>query len=189
MKDFKTVRPRALHDMIELGEQVHLVDVRTPAEYRAGHPAPALSIPLDRLTPKELARRLGDGAVGHQTPLFLSCQSGIRAEQAAERLMHAGLENLYLVDGGADAWSRAGLPMQRCGQAISLERQVQISIGALLLLKVVFGFTFHELFFALIPLIGAGLIVAGLTRWCAMARLIANMPWNQRSDCAKQAAV
>lgn len=136
MKNFKTVSPCALHDMIELGEQVHLVDVRTPAEYRAGH----------------------------QTPLFLTCQSGIRSEQAAERLMQAGIENLYLIDGGADAWSRAGLPMQRCGHAISLERQVQISIGA-------------------------GLIVAGLTQWCGMARLIANMPWNRASDCAKQVAV
>ena len=189
MKNFKTVHPSALHDLIELGEQVHLVDVRTPAEYRAGHPAPAQSIPLDKLTPDELARRLGDATAGYQTPLFLSCQSGLRAEQAAERLKHAGMENLYLVDGGADAWSRAGLPMQRCGHAISLERQVQISIGALLLLKVVFGFTVHELFFALIPLIGAGLIVAGLTQWCGMARLIANMPWNRASDCAKQAAV
>ena len=150
MKNFQTASPSALHDMIELGEQIHLVDVRTPAEYRAGHPAPAQSIPLDRLTPDELAKRLGDAKAGHQNPVFLTCQSGIRSEQAAERLMHAGIENLYLVDGGTEAWSKAGLPIRRCGHAISLERQVQITIGALLLLKVVFGFTVHELFFALI---------------------------------------
>ena len=189
MNKFKTVSPRALNDIIELGEPVHLVDVRTPAEYRSGHAAGALSIPLDQLTPDVLVSRLGDAKAGRQNPLFLTCQSGLRAEQAAERLMHTGIENLYLVDGGTDAWSKAGLPMQRCGHAISLERQVQISIGALLLLKVLFGFTVHELFFAVIPLIGAGLIVAGLAQWCGMARLIAMMPWNRTGDCAQQVTV
>jgi hypothetical protein len=79
--------------------------------------------------------------------------------------------------------------MQRCGSAISLERQVQIVIGTLLVMKVVFGFTIHELFFAAIPLIGAGLIIAGLTRWCGMARVIAMMPWNKGVDCSKQVTV
>ena len=79
--------------------------------------------------------------------------------------------------------------MQRCGSAMSLERQVQIIIGMLLVLKVFFGFTVHELFFAAIPIIGAGLIVAGITRWCGMARLIAMMPWNQGTDCSRQVTI
>lgn len=37
-----------------------------------------------------------------------------------------------------------------------------------------------------IPLVGAGLIVAGMTRWCGMARLIALMRWNRGTDCSKQ---
>jgi rhodanese-related sulfurtransferase len=189
MKTFNTTGPRALNDIIERGKRVHLIDVRTPAEYRAGHAAGAISIPLDQLTPDRIAQRLGDATAGHDSPVYLTCQSGLRAEQAAHRLMHAGIDNLYLVDGGTEAWSKADLPMQRCGNAIALERQVQIAIGALLVLKVLFGFTIHELFFAAIPLIGAGLIVAGLTRWCGMARLIAMMPWNKGSDCAKQLTV
>ncbi len=189
MNTFKSVSPHALSDLIELGEQVHLVDVRSPAEYRSGHAAGALSIPLDQLTPDLLAERLGDPTAGRKTPLYLTCKAGPRAEQAAKQLMEAGVENLYLVDGGTDSWSKAGLPMQRVGQAISLERQVQISIGSLLLLKVLFGFTVHELFFALIPFIGAGLIVAGLTQWCGLARLIAMMPWNRAGDSAKPLAL
>jgi hypothetical protein len=118
--------------------------------------------------------------------LYLTCQSGIRAQQAAEQLKQSGLDNLYLLDGGMDAWAKAGLPMQRCGNAISLERQVQITIGVLLVLKVFFGFTVHELFFAAIPIIGAGLIVAGVTRWCGLAHLIAMMPWNSTTDCSKR---
>ncbi len=188
MDKFRSLSPRFVNDIIELGEQVHLVDVRTPAEYRSGHAAGAQSIPLDQLTPDELTQRLGDAQAGRQKPVFLTCQAGIRAHQAAERLLESGMDNLFLVDGGTEAWSKAGLPMRRCGYAISLERQVQITIGALLVLKVVFGFTVNELFFALIPLIGAGLIVAGLTQWCGLARLIAVMPWNRTSDCGKRVA-
>ncbi len=78
--------------------------------------------------------------------------------------------------------------MQRCGKAIALERQVQIAIGLLLVLKVVLGFTLHELFFAATAVVGTGLIVAGITRWCGMARLVALMPWNKRVNCAEQAS-
>ncbi len=189
MNDLNTMSPRSLNDIIERGQTAHLIDVRTPAEYRSGHAVGAISVPLDQLNPSQLNDRLGDNEAGRSRPLFLTCQSGLRAEQAAQRLRHAGFDNVYLVDGGTDAWAKAGLPMQRCGSAISLERQVQIAIGTLLLLKVAFGFTVNELFFAAIPLIGAGLIFAGLTRWCGMARLIAMMPWNKGTDCAKQVTV
>lgn len=189
MNEIQTMKPRMLNQMIEHGEQVHLIDVRSPAEFRSGHAAGAISIPLDQLDPNHLSKRLGDAKAGHDKPLFLTCQSGYRAKQAAQQLKQAGFVDLYLVDGGTEAWSKADLPTQRCGRALSLERQVQITIGTLLVLKVFFGFTVHELFFAVIPLIGAGLIVAGLTRWCGMARLISRMPWNKGTDCSKQLTV
>jgi len=71
---------------------------------------------------------------------------------------------------------------------LSLERQVQIVIGSLLVLKVVLGFSVHELFFALTAMIGVGLILAGTTRWCGMAKLISHMPWNRNTDCAQSAS-
>jgi hypothetical protein len=50
---------------------------------------------------------------------------------------------------------------------------------------VFFGFTVHELFFVAGAAIGAGLITAGVTRWCGMAQLMARMPWNRRRDCGQ----
>ncbi len=97
--------------------------------------------------------------------------------------MEIGHRNLALVEGGTEAREKADLPMQRCANAISLEWQVQIAIGTLLVLKVFVGFTIDELFFAATALIGTGLIVVGTTRWCGMARLIALMPWNRNHDC------
>ncbi|MDX1335304.1 MAG: rhodanese-like domain-containing protein [Gammaproteobacteria bacterium] len=189
MNGINTISPQSLDSLLNREGPATLIDVRTPAEYRAGHAKGAISIPLDDLQPEKLSGLLGDKRLGHEQPLFLTCQSGIRAGKAAERLKAAGFTNLFLLQGGTQAWNRAGLPMQRCGSAMSLERQVQIVIGMLLVLKVFFGFTVNELFFAAIPIIGAGLIVAGITRWCGMARLIAMMPWNQGTDCSKQVTI
>ena len=183
-----SISPRRIEELRNQGQAVDLIDVRTPAEYRAGHASGAKLVPLDELGPKSLAGQLTNPRAGYDEPLYLTCQSGYRAQQAAERLSTAGYHNLALVEGGTQAWEKAGLPMQRCGNAISLERQVQITIGLLLILKVVFGFTVHELFFAATAFIGAGLIVAGTTRWCGMAHLIARLPWNRYRNCSDQAA-
>lgn len=182
-KRILNISPVSLHRRMRAGEPITLLDVRSPAEFRAGHVRGATSIPLDELDITDFTARTDTLEVGNDDPLYLTCQSGVRAQQAAERLRQAGCRNLMLLQGGTEAWEKEGLPMGRCGNAISLERQVQITIGALLMLKVFFGFTVHELFFVLAALIGAGLITAGITRWCGMARLIARMPWNRRDNC------
>ena len=183
-----TLSPARYHALHGSGQAATLIDVRTPPEYRAGHVSGALLLPLDELDPGKLEERTGQPGLGRERPLYLTCASGRRARQAAERLVEAGLPNVAVIDGGTQAWERAGLPMRRCGGAISLERQVQIAVGALLLLKVVFGLAVHELFFAAVGLIGVGLIVAGTTRWCGMARLLARMPWNRGRCCPDEVA-
>jgi len=188
MNEFRTIAPDELNTLAQQGKQVHLIDVRSPAEYRASHVSGAISIPIDNLSADKIRDRFGDSSAGDEQPLFLTCHSGLRAQLAAERLKRAGFENVYLLEGGTEAWMNTGLPMQKCGNAISLERQVQIAIGALLVLKVIFGFTVNQLFFAAIPIIGAGLIVAGITRWCGMAQLMAMMPWNRGTDCSNKVA-
>lgn len=184
------ISPRALHGRMRAGLPTPLLDVRNAPEYRAGHVRGALSVPLEEIEEidaKRLVERTGIADIGSETPLYLTCQSGTRAAQAARKLNDAGLHNLAVLHGGTEAWEKEGLPMRRCGNAISLERQVQITIGTLLMLKVFFGFTVHELFFVLAALIGAGLVMAGITRWCGLARLIARMPWNRGRDFTSEA--
>ncbi len=180
----RSISPQRLHALRSAGEQIELIDVRTPAEYRAEHAEGAKLLPLDEINPHSIIERTQTPELGRDQPLYLVCQSGSRAQEAATRLIETGLPNVTLVEGGTEAWDRAGLPTQGCGKGISLERQVQIAIGVLLLMKVFLGFTLSELFFAAIPVIGAGLIFAGITRWCGMARLVAMLPWNRRGDCS-----
>jgi rhodanese-related sulfurtransferase len=181
-----SITPAALHAAQSRQQYCGLLDVRTTAEYRAGHIPGALLIPIEDLSLEAVAKAFKRPMLGHEETLYIICHAGPRAQQAAERLQQAGYSNLSLVEGGTLGWEQAGLPLQRCGNAISLERQVQIAVGSLLVAKVVLGFSVHALFFALAALIGVGLIVAGITRWCGMAKLIARMPWNRGIDGSAQ---
>ncbi|MDX1409612.1 MAG: rhodanese-like domain-containing protein [Saprospiraceae bacterium] len=181
------VTPEQLHAELLAGQSPALVDVRTAAEYRAGHIPGAQLIPGDELSPATIENRLGRSGLGSDETLYITCQTGARAARAAETLRQSGLTNIALVEGGTQRWQQAGLPLHRRSSAISLERQVQIAIGSLLILKVFLGYGVHELFFSAAAFIGAGLIFAGVTRWCGMAQLIARMPWNRYENCPEHA--
>jgi rhodanese-related sulfurtransferase len=185
--NISTITPEQLYYKQLYGHRPALLDVRTHAEYRAGHIPEAKHLPLQTLEPHAVPGHFNKPALGGEETLYLTCQAGPRAQAAAERLQQAGFHNLALVEGGTRAWEDTGLPLVRHGHVISLERQVQIAIGSLLLLKVLLGFSVHELFFALTAVIGAGLVMAGTTRWCGMAELIARLPWNRSRNITNQA--
>jgi hypothetical protein len=69
-------------------------------------------------------------------------------------------------------------------KAISLERQVRIVAGLLVLVGAVLAIAVHPYFAGLSAFIGAGLIFAGITDTCGMAMVLAKMPWNQISGNA-----
>lgn len=179
------VSPQAVFERKTRGETIHLIDVRTPAEFDALHADGAKLIPLDRFESEGIDSSLGlDKERGGRTELlYLVCVSGNRATQAAQKLMSRGYRNVHVVEGGTEQWTKLGLPVVRGKAVMSIERQVQIAIGTLVMLKVLFGFAVSPIFFALVALMGAGLVLAGLTQNCVMARLMARMPWNQRQTC------
>ena len=184
---FPEISPIELTQRLENDPKATVLDVRSPAEYHAGHIPGARLLPVDELNASNLADIVDGADLRADNPLYVTCHAGKRAEKAANVLREAGLEHLALVQGGTEAWQKAGLPVNKCDTALSLERQVQIAVGSLLILKVFFGFTVHELFFVAGAAIGAGLITAGITRWCGMAQLMARMPWNRRRDCGHAA--
>ena len=70
-------------------------------------------------------------------------------------------------------------PVQRGEKVMSLERQVRIAAGALVLIGVGLGTWMHPLFYGLSAFVGAGLAFAGITDWCGMGLLLAKTPWNR----------
>ena len=78
-----------------------------------------------------------------------------------------------------DAWTAAGLPVVRGKATMSLERQVRIAAGLLVLVGVTLGFTVHPYWFGLSGFVGAGLAFAGITDTCMMGMMLAKLPWNR----------
>jgi len=174
------ISPQELADLRARGPALELIDVRTPAEFREMHVDFARNVPLDRLNPEELKAQLNGAATKR---LFVICRSGSRGGQACQKLAAAGLD-VVNVEGGTLAWEAAGLPVVRGKKAISLERQVRIAAGFLVLLGAVLALTVHPYFVGLCALIGAGLMFAGITDTCGMALVLARMPWNQTCPTA-----
>ena len=169
-----TISPRELFDRISQGRSVELIDVRTPVEFREIHVKYARNIPLDRLD----ASRLSVGREGSVEPLYVICRSGNRGQMACEKLVTAGYTQVVNVVGGTQAWDQAGLPVVRGKKAISLERQVRIAAGSLVLLGAGLSFV-HPYLVGIAAFVGAGLVFAGVTDTCGMGMLLARMPWNQ----------
>jgi rhodanese-related sulfurtransferase len=140
------------HDLADqlADQRVRVIDVREPMEYAAGHIAGSLNVPLARISEADLPGG----------PLVLVCHSGNRSSQALSRLLQHGHPHpLADLEGGIPAWQEAGLPVRKLNNApLPLMRQVQIAAGSLVLL---------------------GLVFAGVSGFCGMARLLAVMPWNR----------
>jgi rhodanese-related sulfurtransferase len=171
-----TITPNELEALRRQGRTIELIDVRTPVEYREVHAEPARLVPLDALDPKALMEARNGT---RDEPLYLICRSGSRGRQACERFHAAGYTNVVNVEGGTQAWEQAGLPVVRGKKGISLERQVRIAAGALVVLGTALGAFVHPAFLAVAAFVGAGLIFAGVTDTCGMGMLLARMPWNR----------
>lgn len=175
MADIKTIKPEELFQLHE-SQGVELIDVRTPAEFREVHATIAVNVPLDTLTSEQVKQvQSGDDAA----PVYFICQSGNRSSRACQKLIDAGFTNVVSVEGGTKAWDQLGLPVNRGKKTISLERQVRIAAGFLVLLGALLGMFVNPWFSGLSAFVGAGLMFAGITDTCGMAMLLAKMPWNQ----------
>jgi rhodanese-related sulfurtransferase len=173
----KNISASEFANLVLSGQQLDLIDVRTPVEFRALHVTIARNVPLDRLDPNEIeAARNGTAS----EPLYVVCRSGGRSRQACEKLLAAGVNNVINVEGGTMACVSAGAPVVRGKSAIPLNCQVQIITGVTVVAGAVATVLTSNLYWLSLPiLMGAGLVFSGLTNTCAMGTMLARMPWNQ----------
>ena len=171
-KSMKNLSVEESHQECGDGQSIPLIDVRTPAEFRSVHAEGALNHPLESLDVEALPFEKDD-------TLHLICQSGGRSAKACQLLEAAGYEAVVNVEGGTAAWQAAGLPVVEGKKTMSLERQVRIAAGSLIVTGVAIGHFVHPGGYGLSAFVGAGLIFAGITDTCGMGMLIAKMPWNR----------
>jgi rhodanese-related sulfurtransferase len=182
----ETIAPERLAELLK-NNTVDLIDVRTTAEFREMHLKAAKNVPLDQLDPASILQaRTKDPS----QPIYVLCRSGGRGRQGCEKFRAAGFENVFNVEGGTLACVAAGLPIVYGPKTMSLERQVRITAGALVVLGFLLGWFIHPAFHGLSAFIGAGLVFAGVTDTCGMGMVLAKMPWNRvAKTCATKNAV
>ena len=174
-----TITASALYELLQDNPAQNVIDVRTPVEFAEVHVAAAKSVPLDALNPATLYETQN---LSLDRPVYILCRSGQRASKAATQLAQGGFPNSVVVEGGTLAWIEAGLPVTRGKtKVISLERQVRIAAGSIVLSGVLLSQFVNPAFIWLSGFVGAGLIFAGISDWCGMGLLLAKAPWNQKA--------
>jgi rhodanese-related sulfurtransferase len=83
-----------------------LIDVRSPGEFRSGHPKGAISVPPGLIKKDETG-------LGRDDDVLVICLSGHRSPRQARKLAEMGFTRVTNVDGGLMAWKRAGLPVKK----------------------------------------------------------------------------
>lgn len=169
----KTLDPRAAQALLDEGAL--LVDIRGTDEHARERIPGACCIPLAQLADAPLLRQAEGKAI------VFHCRSGMRTRAHAAALEAAAPGcTAYVVEGGFDAWKQAGLPVSHDKAApLELNRQVQITLGILLLSGTVLAAMVSPWFLLLTGFLGAGLLFAGLSGFCGLALLLARMPWNR----------
>jgi len=87
-------------------EPAMLVDVRSEADFRAGHITNAINIPLD-----QIEVQINKITSNSKKNIIVYCQKGVRSAQAFRLLNKLGLPKLYTIEGGLDAWLKNNLPI------------------------------------------------------------------------------
>ncbi len=82
--------------------QIVIIDVRTPVEYAFEHIPGAMLFPMSGFDPAKLP-------VGCSKPLVFHCGSGKRSTMVAKKCIAAGIGEVTHIDGGLEAWKKAGL--------------------------------------------------------------------------------
>lgn len=171
-KSLIALTPETVEERVRQGHAL-LIDIREDDEFARRHIPGALSRPLSRFDAVALPEMAG-------TDVIFTCRSGMRTAANAAQLAIPVGGDAYMLEGGLDAWSRAGLPVE-ANRKVPLEmiRQVQIVAGSLVLLGALLGWLVSPLFFGLSAFVGAGLTFAGISGFCGMAKLLALLPWNR----------
>jgi rhodanese-related sulfurtransferase len=168
----QTVSPAEARRMLDQGAT--LVDIREADEHARERITGARHLPLSKLDEANLALHEGK-------PVIFHCGSGARTSGNAPRLARkAGDCEAMVIEGGLDAWKKAGLPVVTDRRhPIELQRQVQIGAGGLAFIGTILGLIVSPWFFAVPAVVGAGLTLAGITGFCGMARVLMRAPWNR----------
>ena len=178
MSNYKSITAKELESLQEAGD-VLILDIREQDEFNREHIPGARCVPLSGFNPDKLAENHDKESI-----VVFHCQSGNRTHQAREKLAATGFDQVCILEGGLSAWKKSAGETKGCEKApLPLMRQVQIIVGAMVLLGIVLGYLFSPLFALISAFFGAGLLFAGISGYCGLAKVLLLLPYNR---CSKK---
>lgn len=156
------------------------IDVRERDEFSQEHIEHSINVPLSSFA----SVAPGVLNVVEDREIVFLCHSGIRSAQAVNLAKEMGYQNEHSYSsyqGGLLEWKKLGKPIQTKTKKITLPiiRQVHLTVGSLIIVFGLLGGFVNSGFAFVAAAMGAGLLFAGATGICAMANVLALMPWNK----------
>jgi rhodanese-related sulfurtransferase len=149
-----------------------VIDVRDRQEFAGGSEA-SVCWPVSEINGASISNFVREQKLAPDKTVVLLCARGMRAQQAAEKLRPLLPNPIVVVEGGHAALANSG------GNVMSIERQVRIAAGALVVTGGLLGLFVTPAALWLCVFVGSGLVFAGITDWCGMGLLMMKMPWNK----------
>ena len=168
------ISPRDASSLLEQDPQTKILDVRSALEFSQVHIEHSLNVPIDMISAK-----INELSQSKQNYLVL-CHTGNRAAMAADMLIQSGIHTVKVMEGGIIRWQKEKLPVIKGQGGMSLERQVRLIAGSLVLLGIMMSWLLHWAFIFVSVFVSSGLIYAGLTDNCLMGMLLMKLPYNKR---------
>lgn len=178
-KTLEMISPKEAHELVSRDPQVKLLDVRSALEFNETHLKDSVNIPIDMLSLKTNSL----SQAGQSYIVF--CRTGNRSPMAADMLLQSGIASVRVMQGGLTGWQKERLPVIKGQGGISLERQVRIIAGSLILLGIILAWFAHWAFIFISVWAAGGLVFAGLTDNCLMGILLMRLPYNKKMYKAK----
>lgn len=167
----KLVSAKACLDILK-NDQAILIDIRQFDEFNKEHIAQGKNIHPEKLNSEEFSK---------DDILIVHCQAGVRTKQIQGELAKLPVKEIYIMAGGINAWKKEGFETIVNKKApLPIMRQVQIIVGLMVLIGVVLGFLISPYFTLVSAFFGLGLLFAGLSGFCGLAKILMLFPYNRQ---------
>lgn len=167
------VSPHQAAEILKNDPRSKILDVRSAMEVSQMHLDNSINIPIDMISAK-----IGELSQAKQNYLVL-CHSGNRAAMAADILMQSGIHNVKVIDGGIARWKKEKLSVIKGQAGISLERQIRVIAGTLVLTGIILASLLHWGFIFISAFVAVGLVYAGISDNCLMGTMLMKLPYNK----------
>ncbi len=168
------IMPKDALTIIEKDPYFKFLDVRSNLEFSEAHINNSINIPIDTLLSK-----INDLSESKQK-YIVYCRTGNRSPMAADMLLSAGISGVKVMSGGITRWQKENLSVIKGEGGVSLERQVRLIAGSIVLFGIIMAVLVHWAFIFISVFVSSGLIFSGITDSCLMGMLLMKLPYNKK---------